>query len=87
MKREVEEWGPRASTVAKGSGRRCGPTLPLKVRVQGLEEEPPNLTGNRDLGKDQTETTAQADLDSRSSSQPVHPWKRQPALHFRQHSW
>lgn len=86
MKREVEEWAPGASTVQKCSSR-CGPSLLLKVRVQGLEEEPPNLTGGRDLDKDQTETTAQAGLGSRSSSQPPHPWKRQPALHFRQPSW
>lgn len=85
MKREAEEWGTGASLAANCRGR-SGHTLPLKVRVQRLEEEPPNPTGNRDLGEHQAETMAQSDLGSLSSSQPLHPWKMQPPLHFTQPS-
>lgn len=85
-KREVEEWEPRASPGRKRA-RRHGHTLPLRVRVQKLEEKPPNLTGHRDLDEDQAETPVQPDLGLLSSSQPLPLWKNQPALHFRQALW
>lgn len=56
--------GPRASIIANCSGGRYSRTSPLKERAQGIEEDPPLLTGNRHLGEDQVGTTAQPKLSS-----------------------